>query len=86
MAGERFRNPPSTAISFSSWEPVAATVLSGKRRAVPGSKGKVVIKFRRNPGKYTYPLTRLFTLEEWLSWMKTRSVGRRWNFQYIGRV
>ena len=84
---ERYRNPSSRAISFSSWTPVAATVRSGKRRPAPGSLGEVVIKFRRNPSKYTYVLTKRFTLAEWLRWMKSgTSQGKVWNRRYLGRV
>lgn len=86
MTGDRYRNLRSKAIVFSSWEPIAATVRSGKRKPVEGSKGIVTISFRRNPGKYTYRLTRPFTMKEWLAWMSANSVGRWWNFKYLGRV
>lgn len=89
MPGERFRNPNSRAISFTSWEPVAAGIKSGKKRASQNSRGVVTISFRRNPGKYTYVLNKKFTLREWLLWFKAgsgRSPGKRWNSLYLGRV
>lgn len=86
MAGERYRNLSSEAIIFSTWEPLAKTVKSGRRRPAPGSKGRVEIWFRRNPSKYHYRLSTPFPLREWLAWMKAGSVGGRWNDRYLGRV
>ena len=86
MAGSRHRNLSSRAIVFSAWEPIAATVRSGRRRAMPGSKGRVFIAFRRDPARYSYWLNRPFPLSDWLNWMKASSVGRRWNARYLGRV
>lgn len=77
------RNPSSRCIAFTSFEFYSSTPALNPKRRRPGSLGIVTVTFRRNGRSYT--LRNPMRWDEWGKFVKSRSVGRFWNYRMKGQ-